>query len=573
MTKTNIDNRYAALSSTEEDADFESQEYGSAGYGVDIIGVGGELALRRLKKRGNLDEGFGRIILLEQGSGINHSPGDAPAGFSTGMRQDRQYKDADAAGSDRWKKMLPPSLADFTFSVPSLLTEITKKPKRGMATTSTRTIAAAATVEAAQEAATSLLDPPTIPYNNRCIVGDGNKALVWSPPSSNAAFSPHSPHALFRGQESAEPKFSSSSLAGGEDLSRRYLLNNAKNPSQTSSASSMAMLSSRPAAVPSPPAQEEPLRPCIPLSSKPIPILATGQVSVTTSRPSYNPLPLPKSMPSAAARKVATQGQRIPVCLLQARSIDTTASPLFSIDDPAKAGEKRKGEEKGSGGFHELSSWTLRRKDARAVKKKKIAMIERKGSCLVEELLRMWKESGDDSSPSSSTLTAPTTLIRSERKRLGMLKKSQVFSTIIGGGCDCDGWEDDAKVVDAGWLEYIMISAPIDFGQGQGGTSKGNEKFEVPIITSTVVGHGLARFEDEDEGAKRVAGDDILADGDGKEKGEEWEGLLVEFFENIAGGQERGGGEFGDDLELLASEMEMGESWGWDVISRVEAYD
>lgn len=576
-TKSNIDNRYAALSSTEEDADFESQEYGSAGYGVGIIGVG-ELALRRLKKCGNLDEGFGRIILLEQGSGINHSPGDAPAGFSNIMRQDRQYADADAAGSDGWKKNLPPRLTYFTFSVPSPLTEITKMPIRGMAKTRTRTIAAAATVEAAREAATSLLDLPTISYNNRCIVGDGNKAVVLSPPSFNSAFASHSPHFLVRGEESAEPKLSSSSLAGEEDLSRRrYLLNKAGNPSQTSSASSMAMLSSRPATVPSPPAQEVSLRPCIPLSSKPISILATGHpVSITTPRPCYNPLPLPKFIPSAAARKVATQGRRIPVCL-HGRSIDTTSSPLLSIDDPAKAREKRKGEEMVSGGGYELSSSTLRRKDARAVRKKKMVMKERRGSWLVEELLRMWKESGDDSSPlpfPPSTVTAPTTLVRSERKRPELLKKSRGFSTITVGGCDYDGWEDDAKVVDAGWLEYVIISAPIDFGQGQGGMSKGNEKVEVPIITSAVV--GLARFEDEDEGPTRVGGNDILEDGDGnekeKEEEEEGEGLLVELFENIVGGQEGGGG-LGDDLELVASEMEMGESWGWDVISRVEAYD
>lgn len=534
-----------------------------------IIGVG-ELALRRLKRRGNLDEGFGRINLPDQGSGINHSPGDGPADFSTKMWQDRKYADADAAGSDGWKKKLPPRLTDFTFSVPSPLTEIKKRPIRGMATTRTRTIAAAATVEAAREAATSLLDPPTISYNNICIVGDGNKAVVLSPPSSNAAFASHSPHVLFRGKESAESKLSSSSPTGKEDLGRHYLLNKAGNPSQTSSAYTMSMLSIRPAAVPSPPAQEVPLRPCISLCSEPISILATGQVSVTIPRPCYNPLPLPKLILSAAARKVAIQGRRIPVCL-HARSIDTSASPLLSIDDPAKAREKRKGEEMGSEECYGLSSSTLRRKDARAVKKNKMLMKERRGSWLVEELLRMWKESGDDSSPlpfSPSTVTAPTTL-RSERKRPEMLKKSLGFSTITGGGCDCDGWEDDAKVVDAGWLEYVIISAPIEFGQGQGGMSKGNEKVEAPIITSAVL--GLAKFEDEDEGPTRVGGNDILVDGDVKEKEGEEEGLLVEFFENITGVQEGGG--LGDDLELVSSEMEMGRSWGWDIISRVEAYD
>lgn len=325
-----------------------------------IIGVGGELALQRLKKRGNLDEGFGRIILLEQDSGINHSPGDAPAGFSTKMRHDRQYADADAAGSDGWKKKLPPRLTDFTFSVPSPLTEIKKKTTRGMATTRTRTIAAAA---AAREAAASLLDPPIISYNNRCIVGNGDKAVVLSP-SSKASFTSHSPHVFFRGEESAELKFSSSFLAGEEDLSRRYLLNKANNPSQTSSASSMAMLSSRPAAVPSPPAQEVPLWPCIPLSSKPISILATGRVSVTSPRPCDNPLPLPKFILPAAARKLATQGRRMPVCLHTSSSIDPSASPIFPIDGSArmdKAREKRKGEGKGSGGYYGLSSSALRR--------------------------------------------------------------------------------------------------------------------------------------------------------------------------------------------------------------------
>lgn len=535
-----------------------------------IIGVGGELALRRLKKRGNLDEGFGRIILLEQDSGINHSPCDAPAGFWTKMRQDRQYADADAAGSDGWKKKLPPRLTEFTFSVPSPLTETTKKTTGGMTTTRTRTIAAAA-----REAAASLLDPPTKDYNNRCILGDRNKAVVLSPPSSKASFTSHSPHVLFRGEESAERKLSFPSLAGEEDLSRRYLLNKAHNPRRTSSVSSRATLFSRPAAVPSPPAQKLPLRPCIPLSSKPISILATERVSVTPPRPCCNPLPLPKFIPPAAARKLATQGRRIPV-FLHASSIDTTAPPLSSIDDSArmdKAREKMKGEEKGSGGYYGLSSSAVRRKDGRVVKKKMMMMTGRRRSWLEEELLRMWKESGDDSSPSSSpsstsfTITAPTTLIRSKRKRPGMLKKSRVFSTMIGGGCGCGcgSEEDDSKVVDAGWLEYIMISPPIDFGPGQGG-GDGNEKFEVPVITSDVA---LARFEDEDEGTKRETGNDILAEGEGKE--EEGEGLLVELFENIAGGQEGGG--FGDDLGLLASEMEMGECWGWDVISRVEAYD
>ena len=559
-----------------------------------IIGVAGELALRRLKKRGNLDEGLGRIILLEQDSGINHRPGDAPAGFSTKMRQDRQYADADAdaAGSDGWKKKLPPRLTDFTFSVPSPWTETTaKKTTRGMATTRARTIAAA------WEAAASLLDPPTISYNNGCIVGDGNKAVVLSPPSSKAPFTSHSPHVLFRGEESAEEKLSSSSLAAEEDLSRRYLWNKANTSSRTSSASSRAMLSSRPAAVPSPPAQEVPLLPSIPLSSKPISILATGRVSITPPpRPCYSPLPLPKLSPPAAARKLATKGRRIPVCL-HASSIDITAPPLFSIDDPAridKARERRKGEEIGSGGNHGLSSSAARRKDARAVKKKMMMMMGRRGSWLEEELLRMWKESGDDSSSSSpspspctsSTISAPTALIRSERKRPGMLKKSRVFSTKTGGGCGCGGEEeDDAKVVDAGWLEYIMISPPIDFGQGQGKVGKGSEKFlEVDVITSVV---GLARFEHEDEEeTKRENGNYIwVADsgegevkgmGKGKEEEEEdegEEGLLVESFENIAGRQEGGG--LGDDSELVASEMEMemGESWGWDVISRVEAYD
>lgn len=595
-----------------------------------IIGVGGELALRRLKKRGsNLDEGFGRIIMLEQDSGIiNHSPGNAAAavGFSTKtQRQDRQYAaDADAAGagSDGWKKKkLPPRLTDFTFSVPSpLTTEITKKTTRAR----TRTIAAAAAA-AREAAAASLLDRPIISSfnnNNRCIVGNGdgnNKAVVHLSPSSKASFTPpHSPHVLFLGggEESAEVKFSSSSclaLAGGEkeDLScRHYLLNNKANnkPSHTSSSSassSMEILSSsRPATtVPSPSAQEVPLRPCIPLSSsKPISIF-------TPPRPCYNSplLPLTKFiLPAAAVCKLATatQGRRIPICLhttTDSSIEDTTASPLFSSIDDHPAGPRMdKAREKKRKGEEISSSALSRRKDARprvvTMKKKMMMMMGKRGpSWPEEELLRMWKESGDDSSPftspcpststsTSSTVIAPTTLIRtSERKRPGMLlKKSRLFPTMTGGGsCGCSGWEDDAEVVvDAGgWLEYILIpSPPIHYdGQGQGGVGvgKGIEKSEIPVITSVVALAGLE--SNEDEGAKRVIGigNDILAvaGGDGKEEEEEGEGLLVDLFESIAAGGQGGGGGLEDDLDLLASEMKMGESWGWDVISRVEAYD
>lgn len=557
--KTNIDNRYAALSSTEEDADFESQKYGSAGYGVGIR-VGGELALRRLKNCDNLDEGLGRIILLEQDSGNNYSPGDAPAGISTKARQERQYADADAAGSDGWKKKILPRLSDFIFSFPSPLTDTTRKTTRGVATTRTRTRTIAA--------AASLLDPPAISYSNRCIVGDGNNAVVLSPPSSRASFTCHS-HVLFRGEESAEQKLFPSSLVGEKDISRRYLSNMAISLSQTSSASSRAILSSRPAAVP-PPAQEAPLRPCIPLSSKLIPILAKGRIPVTPPRPCYNQLPLPKFIPQVVARKLATQGQRIPVCL-PASIIDITAPSLFSIDVPArmdKAREKRKGEAKELGRYYRRSSSAVKRNYARIVKKKMKMM--RGGSWLEQELLRMWKESGDSSSSSSSpsTITTPTALIGSERRRPGMLKISRVFSTMTGGGV---GGEDDARVVDAGWIEYVMISPPINYEKGQRAVGNCNEKFEVPVITSIVT---PARFEDEDNGTKKVTGNDNFAGGKGKEG--EVEGLLIDLFgereieiENIAGGREGGG--LGNDLEL-ASEMEMGESWGWDVISRVEAY-
>lgn len=551
--KINIDNRYAALSSTEEDADLESQEYGSAGHGVGIIGVGGQLAL--LKKCDNLAEGLRRIILLEQDSGINYSPSDAPAGFSAKLQHERQYADADAVGSDGLEKKLPPRLGDFTFSFPSPLTERTKAT-RGVATTRTRTIAAA------QKAAASLLEPPTTSHNVRCIVGDGNKAVVLSPPSSSASFTSHSPLVLSHGEESAEQKFFFWSLAEEEDIDRLYLLNKANSLGQTSSASSRAMLSNRPATVPSPPAQTAPLRSCIPLSPKLIPVLAKGRVPTTPRRPCCKQPPLPKFIPPTTARKLATQGRDIPVCLLPS-SIETPASPLVSIDDPArmeKTREKRKGEGKESW-YDGLSSSAERNNDTGVVERR------REESWLKQELLRMWKESGDDSS--SSTVTTPTASIGSERRRPELTKMSSVFSTMTGG-------EDDAKVVDAGWLEYIMIPPPIDYENGQGAVGKGNEKFEVPVITSVVAPAG---FEDEDKGTKRVSGSDVFADGERKEEGEEEEGLLVELLderemeigiENIAGGREGGG--LADDLDL-ASEMEMGESWGWDVINRVEAYD
>lgn len=506
-----------------------------------IIGVGGELALRRLKKYDNLDEGLGRITLLEQDSGINYSPGDAPADFLTKLQQEQRYPDADAAGYNGWKN-LPPGASDFTFSFPSTLTE-TYTTARGMATTRSRTIAAAS----------SLLDPPIISHNNGFIVGDGNKAIVLSPPSASAPFTSHS----------AEQNLFSSSLAGEADISLRYLLEKANSLSQASLASSRAMLSSRPA-FPSLPAKVPPLRPCTLLSSKHIPILTKGRIPVTQIRLCYNPLPLPKFILPAAARKLRTRGRGIPVSL-PAGSKDTTAPPFGSIDDPArieKTKEKRKGEEKESG-YYGLSLSVVTRNDARGLKNKRMVMTG--GSSPERELLRMWKDSGEDSSSSSSTITTPTASIGSERRRQGMMRKSRVFSTGGGG-------EDDAKVVDAEWLEYTMISPRINFGQGQGAVGNGNEKFDVPVINSIFA---PAEFEDEDKGAKRVTGNDIFADGD--RKGEEEKGLLVELLgereieiENISGGREGGG--LGDDLGL-ASKMEMGESWGWDIISRVEAYD
>lgn len=508
-----------------------------------IIGVGGD----------NLYEGLGRIIMLEQDSGINYSPGDAPADFSTKMQQERKYADPDTTGYDGWKEKLPPRLSDFTFSFPSTLTE-TNTTTRRIATTRTRTTAAAA----------SLLDPPITSHNNRCIVGDGNKAVVLSPPSASASFTSHSPLVLFRGEESAEQKLFSSSRAGEEDISLRYMLNRANSLSQTPS---RAMLSSRPA-VPSPPAQVAPLRPSIPLSSKLIPKLIKGRIPVTPPRPFYNPLPLPKFVPPAAARKLAMQGRGIPVCL-SASSIDTTAPPLLSIEDPArmeKTKEKRKREENESGYYGLSSSAAIGGNDGGVLKKK--MMVSRWGSWLEQELPRMWKVSGDDSSSSSSsTITTPTALIGSERRRPGMMKMSRDFSTMTGGGS-----EDNAKVVDAEWLEYIMIPPRIEFGQGQGAVGNGNVKFEVAVIASVVAPAG---FDDEDKGARKVTGSDIFADEERKEIEEE--GWLVKLFgereieiENIAGGREGGG--LGDELEL-ASEMEMGESWGWDAISRVEAYD
>lgn len=518
-----------------------------------IIGVGGELALRRLKKCDNLDERLGRITLLEQDSGINYSPSDSPADFLTKLQQEQQHSDADAAGYNGWKK-LPPGVSDFTFSFPSTLTE-TYTTARGMATTRSRTIAAAS----------SLLDPRSISHNNGCIVGDGNKAVVLSPPSASASFTSHSPHVLFRGEESAEQNLFPSSLAGEADMSLRYLLEKANSLSQASLASSRVMLSSRPA-FPSRPAQVAPLRPCTLLSSKHIPILTKGRIPDTPTRLCYNSLPLQKFILPAAARKLRTRGRGISVSL-PAGSIDTTAPPFGSIDDPARmeqTKEKREVEEKESG-YYGLPLSPSRRNDAGVLKNKKLAMTG--GSWPEQELLRMWKDSGEDSS-SSSTITTPTALIGSERRRPGTMKKSRAFSTMARGG----GGEDDAKVVDADWLEYIMIPPRINFGQGQGAVRNGNEKFDVPVITSIVAPTG---FEDEDKGAKRVTGNDIFADGD--RNGEEEKDLLVELFgereteiENLSGGREGRG--LGDDLGL-ASKMEMGESWGWDIISRVEAYD
>lgn len=166
--------------------------------------------------------------MLEQDSGIN--TGSDALDFLA----EKQY--VDAADADGWKeagsrmmKMAPPRLDDFTFSLPSRLTETIMTPATtGMATTRTW-MKTAADPEVA-----SFPNPLTLSANSRYI--DGNKAVALSPPPSGAAPSSFvtSLLDLFRGiggegKELAE-QILFSSLAGNEEEELIRFLDKASRP-------------------------------------------------------------------------------------------------------------------------------------------------------------------------------------------------------------------------------------------------------------------------------------------------------------------------------------------------------
>lgn len=505
LIKTNADNRYAALSSTKEDAGFQSQEHGSSGYGV-CVGVGGGLltvqqGLRNKKKCEKSDEeGLRRIVLLEQDSGINIDH-DAPN--PSNNKEKEQGNLADADGKEGWRmNMAPPRLDDFTFSFPSPLTETRTIPATtGMATTrKSKTVV--------DPEAAFLPDQPTLSGNKRYY--DGNKAVVvLAPPFSFVAFLLDLRRRNDGGGKELAEQILFSSLAGNEEEIIRYFLDKAS-----------LYQTSRP--IPTP--LELPRPCCIPLSPE---------------------------LVAPAARKLMTMQRLIPT-RLPANSVGNTP-PSMMIK------EESKGEEKASACYGPSSA--ARWNDFWA-----LTAFMRGGRPDQGARSRMWKISDDDDRSSSST--ALTALIGGSERRGSEPIKISRESPLQGLGGDCGHRDDEVtkpKVAgldeeEVGWLEYIIIPRRFDFGQGQGVVGNGNGKVEIPVVTRAD-GDG-----NEQEGKRRGGGEDLFVGHVDEEEEYEEKGLLVELSLDI----EIENGRDGDELE---SESEMGGSWGWEVINRVEAHD